>query len=123
MGNAGRLDHGRLALAVCKSGCLFSVGVDAAEFFAVGIGNRNQPMMVLSSLVRIERLVFVSRGLFSHKYLLALHSAAWFVHANYRKNQAFAQVLIEAVTLQKPSCTIYFDRWMLGLIVWIPITY
>jgi hypothetical protein len=90
------LDHGRVALAIGKLCGFILVGIDASEFFSVRVGDRDEPVMVLPSLVGIKVLLFGSRGLLSRFFHLDVHLETNMRH--YRKNGEFAQVPISVVT-------------------------
>ena len=68
----------------------------AAELLAVRVGDRNEPVMVLPSLIGIKVLLFGKRGLLSRFFHLDFHLGSYMRH--YRKNSEFAQVPISAVT-------------------------
>jgi len=108
--DARGLDDRRFALAIGKPSGLVLIGVNAAEPFAIRIENGYQPVVMLSSFVRVERLLFASRGLLRCFFHLA--SCLEAISRHYRKNHSLAQVPIQLVTRSQTIGRTQASNWM-----------
>src|ERR1700676_56688 len=98
LGNARGLYHRGTLLAVGKARSFVFVGVYTTKFFAVCVGDGDQPVMMLAAAVFIEGgfvcFCRVFGGAFCHGSFPVLDGS----DANYRKLKEQAQVPREVVT-------------------------